>query len=178
MLCEVTYINPDVGGLLIDNVWLCVFGHSLQAGLPLSWVICDWDEEGWRQQHQLQFPLTSVQQHCPATRGTHRRQNFKKQTNKKKLILHSNIALKHCRERSCIMLHMNLYVHVFPTNPHSSPHSKLFDCEDVTSSYNLPSLVHPTLAMYSVPGNKEVKGLASSLSCVLTICRYVKHTHN
>lgn len=40
----------------------------------------------------------------------------------------------------------------------------------------LPSLVHPTLAMYSVPGNKEVKGTTSSLSCVLTICKYT-HTH-
>lgn len=44
------------------------------------------------------------------------------------------------------------------------------------NTHYLPSLVHPTLAMYSVPGNKEVKGTASSLSCVLTICKY-NQTH-
>lgn len=40
------------------------------------------------------------------------------------------------------------------------------------NTHYLPSLVHPTLAMYSVPGNKELKGATSSLSCVLTICKY------
>lgn len=44
-------------------------------------------------------------------------------------------------------------------------------------THYLPSLVHPTLAMYSVPGNKELKGAASSLSCVLTICQYNNDTH-
>lgn len=53
-----------------------------------------------------------------------------------------------------------------------SQQSQRFDC----NTHYLPSLVHPTLAMYSVPGNKEVNGTASSLSCVLTICKY-KHTH-
>lgn len=56
-----TYINPDVGGLFIDDVRLRVHGDALQAGLPLSRVICDRDEERWRQQDQLQFPLTAVQ---------------------------------------------------------------------------------------------------------------------
>lgn len=73
--CRKTYINPDVGGLFIDYVWLCVTGHSLQTLLPLSWVVCDGDEEGWRQQDQLELPLTAVQKHCPATRGTQSTQN-------------------------------------------------------------------------------------------------------
>lgn len=51
--CARTYIDPDIGGLLIDYVWLYVTGHCLQARLPLSWVICDRDEEGQRQQDQL-----------------------------------------------------------------------------------------------------------------------------
>lgn len=51
--CEPTYINPDVGGLFVDYIWLSVIGHCLQTLLPLSWVICDRDEEGWRQQNQL-----------------------------------------------------------------------------------------------------------------------------
>lgn len=66
---KATDVNPDVGGLLVDDVRLCVGGNGLQTLLPLSRVICDGDEKGRRQQDQLEFPLTAVQKHCPATEG-------------------------------------------------------------------------------------------------------------
>lgn len=44
------------------------------------------------------------------------------------------------------------------------------------NTHYFPSFVHPTLAMYSVPGNREVNGATSSLSWVLTICKHI-NTH-
>lgn len=64
------YVNPDVRGLLVDDVGLCADGHSLQTLLPQNRVIGHRDEEGWRQQNQLEFPLTAIQQNCPTTRTT------------------------------------------------------------------------------------------------------------
>lgn len=48
-----SYIDPDVGGLLVDDVWLRAAGHALQALLPPSWVVRHGDEEGRGKQHQL-----------------------------------------------------------------------------------------------------------------------------
>lgn len=67
---EKTHIDPDVSGLFVDYVRLRVAGHGLQTLLPLCWVVCDGDEEGRGQQDQLEFSLTAVQKHCPATRGS------------------------------------------------------------------------------------------------------------
>lgn len=69
MCAKGTDVNPDVGGLFIDDVGLSVTGNGLHTLLPLNRVICDRDEEGGRQQNQLEFPLAAVQKHCPATRG-------------------------------------------------------------------------------------------------------------
>lgn len=66
---EKTHIDPDVSGLFVDYVRLRVAGHGLQTLLPQCWVVCDGDEEGRGQQDQLEFSLTAVQKHCPATRG-------------------------------------------------------------------------------------------------------------
>lgn len=66
---EKTHIDPHVSGLFVDYVRLRVAGHGLQALLSLCRVVCDGDEEGRGQQDQLEFSLTAVQKHCPATRG-------------------------------------------------------------------------------------------------------------
>lgn len=47
------YIDPDVRGLLIDDVWLRAVGHGVQTLLPPSRVVRHRDEEGRGQQHQL-----------------------------------------------------------------------------------------------------------------------------
>lgn len=63
-----TYVNPDVGSLLVDDVRLRAAGHRLQALLPASRVVGGGDEEGRGQQHQLQLPLTAVQKRRPAAK--------------------------------------------------------------------------------------------------------------
>lgn len=63
-----TYVNPDVGGLLVDDIRLRAAGHRLQALLPASRVVGGGDEEGRGQQHQLQLPLTAVQKGRPAAK--------------------------------------------------------------------------------------------------------------
>lgn len=128
-----TYVNPDVGGLLVDDVRLRAAGHRLQALLPASRVVGGGDEEGRGQQHQLQLPLTAVQKGRPAA---------------KRSSAHTSTSGEVAPKRAGI--------------------GSLG--RSTRATHYLPSLVHPTLAMYSVPGKREVKGTASSLSCVLTIC--------
>lgn len=82
-------------------------------------------------------------------------------TLEKKII---NITLKRKLSVSTCIIWWFILRMTASLTPHSTP-----------NTHYLPSLVHPTRAIYSVPGNKEVKGTASSLSCVLTICKY-NHT--
>lgn len=64
------YIDPDVRGLLVDDVRLRAVGHGLHTLLPPSRVVRHGDEEGRGQQHQLEFPLTAVQKRRPAAKET------------------------------------------------------------------------------------------------------------
>lgn len=70
MCAKGTDVNPDVGGLFVDDVRLSVAGNGLQTLLHLGRVVCDGDKKGRRQQDQLEFPLAAIQKHCPATRGS------------------------------------------------------------------------------------------------------------
>ena len=69
-----THVDPDVGGLLVDDVGLDALGQSLQTGRPAGLVFTHWDEERWRQQHDLQTILRSVHQRRPGTDGHRDRQ--------------------------------------------------------------------------------------------------------
>lgn len=48
-----TYINPDVRGLLVNDVRLRAAGNGLPTVPPQSRVVCDRDEEGRWQENQL-----------------------------------------------------------------------------------------------------------------------------
>lgn len=65
-----TYIDPDISGLLINDVWLRAAGNGLPTLPPQSRVFCDGDEERWWQENELQSPLTAVQQNRPAAGTT------------------------------------------------------------------------------------------------------------
>lgn len=60
------HVDPDVTGLLVDDEGLDGVSESLSALFPGGLVMCR-DEEGWRQQDQLEALLPSVHHDGPCT---------------------------------------------------------------------------------------------------------------
>lgn len=61
------YIDPHVGDLLVHHVRLDIPGHRSGKGHPLLLALSDGDEQGRREEDELEPLLGPVQEHGPGT---------------------------------------------------------------------------------------------------------------
>lgn len=59
------YVDPHIGDLLIHDVRLDVPRHCSGEGHPLLLILGGGDEQGWREQDELEPLLGPIQEHSP-----------------------------------------------------------------------------------------------------------------